>query len=182
MFKIVIPETELFDSEKNEFIYVKKQELLLEHSLISISKWESKWKKPFLVKDPPKTRDETIDYVRCMTITRDVDPIVYKGLTRDVLSEINDYIEDPMTATWFSKDSKRGNQNGEAVTAELVYYWMVALRIPFECQKWHFNKLLTLIRVCDIKNSGGKKMSKMATRQQYRELNMARRKAMKTKG
>ena len=182
MLKIIIPEVELYDSEKNEFINIKRQELLLEHSLMSISKWESKWKKPFLVKEA-RTRDETIDYVRCMTINRDIDPVVYKGLTNEALAEINKYIEDPMTATWFSDKNKRpSNPNGEVVTAELIYYWMVALNIPFECQKWHLNKLLTLIRVCDIKNSGGKKMSKMATSRQYRELNAARRKAMKTKG
>lgn len=183
MLKILIPESEYFDSKTNEFIYTKKQELLLEHSLMSISKWESKWKKPFFSKEK-KTLPETIDYVRCMTITKSVDPLIYKGLTRDAMEQINQYIEDPMTATWFSDDKSKG-RNREIVTAELVYYWMIALGIPFECQKWHFNKLLALIRVCNIKNdesNGGKKMSKRATMQSYNEINAARRKAMRTKG
>ena len=150
MLRITIPSVEMYDDSKNEYIYTKEQTLQLEHSLVSLSKWESKWCKPFLTKEA-KTIEETIDYVKCMTLTQNVDPSVYNYLTNENLAEISAYIEAPMTATTFS-DNKQDGRSREQVTAELVYYWMVALNIPFECQKWHLNRLLTLIRVCNIKN------------------------------
>jgi hypothetical protein len=154
--------------------------LQLEHSLVSLSKWESKWNKPFLSKDF-KTHEETLDYIKCMTINQNIDPDVYNGLTSEHITMINNYIESPMTATTFS-DSKQNKSNREIITSELIYYWMIALNIPFECQKWHLNRLLTLIRVCNIKNAPPKKMSKRATASQYAALNAARRKQMNTKG
>ena len=177
MLTIIIPETELYDEIQNEFKYVKEQKLVLEHSLVSLSKWESKWHKPFLSKDP-KTREETIDYIRCMTVNS-VDPIVYQCVSSDNIQEINKYIEDPMTATTIKSQTK-GKQ--EIITAEIIYYWMVALQIPFECQKWHLNKLLTLINVVNIKNKPPKKMSKKDVMSRNASLNAARRKALHTKG
>lgn len=181
MLQITIPGEELFDEEKQEFINYKEQTLQLEHSLISLSKWEAKWCKIFLSKQD-KTHEETIDYIRCMTLTPNVSPDVYDRLTQANFKEINDYIAAPMTATYFSKERPGGRANGEQTTSELIYYWMIALNIPFECQKWHLNRLLTLIRVCNIKNQPPKKMSKKDIASRNAALNAARRKQLNTKG
>ncbi len=158
MLQITVPAVDLWDETKEEFITTKEQVLQLEHSLVSVSKWEAKWCKTFLSKKE-KTYEETIDYIKCMTITQNVNPIVYKCLTNENIEQINKYISAPMTATWFSDDNA-GTPNREQVTSELIYYWMIALNIPFECQKWHLNRLLTLIRVCNIKNKPPKKMNR----------------------
>ena len=180
MLRITIPATELWDESKEEFINIKEQTLQLEHSLVSLSKWESKWCKPFLSKQE-KTQEQIIDYVRCMTITQNVNPEIYKYLSRDNLKQINDYIDAPMTATWFSEDkNKKGNNN--QITSEIIYYWMIAFNIPFECQKWHLNKLMTLIRVCDIKNQPPKKRSQKEIMNRNAALNAARRKRLNSKG
>lgn len=180
MLNITIPATEVFDEAKGEFTYVKAQTLQLEHSLISISKWESKWCKPFL-SNVDKTSEEVIDYVKCMTLNPSVDDSVYRCLTQANMKAINAYIDAPMTATTFFED-KTGKKNREIITAELIYYWMIALQIPFECQKWHLNRLLTLVRVCNIKNQPPKKMSKRDIMSRNARLNAARRQQMNTKG
>lgn len=180
MLQIVIPGQEFWDEQKQEFINTKEQVLQLEHSLISLSKWESKWCKVFLSKQE-KTQEETIDYIKCMTITPNVDPEVYNHLTRENIKEIEDYIAAPMTATYFSSDNA-GKSSREQVTSELIYYWMIALNIPFECQKWHLNRLLTLIKVCNIKNQPPKKMSKREIMSRNAALNAARRQQLNTKG
>lgn len=179
MLNIVVPARELWDEVNEQFISVKEQKLQLEHSLISLSKWESKWMKPFLSKDP-RTYEEAIDYIRCMTLTQNVDPAVYYCLTNENIKAINDYIDSPMTATTFS-DIKRP-PNREIITAEIIYYWMIALNIPMECQKWHLNRLLTLVEVCNIKNSPKKKISKKELASRNRALNAARRKKLNSKG
>jgi hypothetical protein len=179
MLRLTIPATEQWDEKNNQFITTREQTLLLEHSLISLSKWESKWCKPFLTKEE-KTFEETMDYVRCMCI-HDVDPEVLRYLTTENVSQINKYIEAPMTATTFSKDVNN-KPSREQVTAELVYYWMIALNIPFECENWHLNRLLTLIKVCNIKNAPPKKMSKSEISRRNAALNAARRKQYNTKG
>ena len=180
MLRITIPATEQWDERRQEFVHTKEQTLQLEHSLVSLSKWESKWCKPFLSKEG-KSHEETIDYIKCMTLNPSIDPDVYNGLTQENIRQINKYIEAPMTATTFSEE--RGSKaNREVVTAELIYYWMIALNIPFECQKWHLNKLLTLVRVCNIKNAPPKKMSKRATTNHYAQLNAARRKQFNSRG
>ncbi len=180
MLYITIPSCEMYDESTEEFVYAKEQTLQLEHSLVSLSKWESKWCKPFLSKQD-KTMEETIDYVRCMTVNQVSDPTVYSRLTLDNLNSINEYIGSPMTATTFSNTPK-GGSSGEQVTSELIYYWMIALNIPFECQKWHLNRLLTLIRVCEVKNQPPKKMSKREIMSRNAALNAARRKKLGTKG
>lgn len=180
MLRITVPATELWDEKKQEFVYAKEQTLCLEHSLVSLSKWESKWCKPFLTKDE-KTYEETIDYIKCMTLTQNVPPDTYERLTHDNVAQINNYIDSPMTATTFNERTKRG-LNREQVTSEVMYYWMVALNIPFECQKWHLNRLITLIRVCNIKNQPNKKMSRRDILSQNAALNAARRKKLNTKG
>ena len=180
MLRITIPAVEQWDEAKQEFIYTKEQTLSLEHSLVSLSKWESKWCKAFLTKQE-KTFEETLDYIKCMTLTQNVDPEVYNYLTNGNIKEINEYIEAPMTATYFSHE-KTSKTSREQVTAELIYYWMIALNIPFECQKWHLNRLLTLIKVCNIKNQPPKKRSKKDIMSRNAALNAARRKRLNTKG
>ncbi|MCI6805710.1 MAG: hypothetical protein MR912_08995 [Prevotella sp.] len=181
MLEITVPAAELWDEINNQFIYTKKQTLRLEHSLVSLSKWESKWCKPFLSKTD-KTTQEIIDYVKCMTLTQNVPDEVYMCLTADNLREIDNYINAPMTATWFSKEDKPSRANQEQVTSELIYYWMIAFGIPCEYQKWHINRLLTLIRICNIKNQPPKKMSKRDIMSRNAALNAARRNQLHTKG
>ena len=179
MLDIIIPESERFDEKKGEFIYIKEQRICLEHSLISLSKWESKYEKPFLSSD--KTPAEVLDYIRFMTLTQNVKPEVYYCLSKENIEDIQKYIEAPMTATTVPKSNKR-NPVHEIVTSELIYYWMVALNIPFECQKWHLNRLLKLIEVCSYKNEPPKKMSRSEILQRNRQLNAARRAKYHTKG
>ena len=181
MLRITIPATEMWDEGNQEFKYTKECTLQLEHSLVSLQKWESKWRKPFLSKDG-MTTEETIDYIRCMTITQNVPPEVYGSLTHENIKEVEEYINAPMTATWFSEEKKTGRSNGEVVTAELIYHWMIALQIPSEYRKWHLNQLLTLIRVCNVKNAPPKKMGKRAIMSRNAALNAARRQQFNTNG
>ena len=170
----------LWDEVNEKFVDSKEHVLQLEHSLVSLSKWESKWCKPFLSKEN-KTFEETIDYIRCMTINQNIPDEVYNCLTGENIREINEYISAPMTATRFSNDVM-GKGSREQITSELIYYWMIALNIPFECQKWHINRLLTLIRVCNIKNQPSKKMSRREIMSRNTALNAARRKKLRTNG
>lgn len=181
MLLIEIPiNPEGWDEVKEEFVSAEVKTLSLEHSLVSLSKWESKWNKPFLGKDE-KTFEETLDYIKCMTLTKNVDPSVYEHLTSENIKQINEYIGAKMTATTFSQEPG-GKKNSEIITSELIYYWMIALQIPFECQKWHLNRLLTLIRVCNIKNQPPKKMSRREIMSRNAALNAARRKQFNTNG
>lgn len=179
MLEITIPETDYYDEIHERFVTAKAQTLKLEHSLVSISKWESKWNKPFLT-DKPKTWEETIDYFRCMTITNNIDPVVYYAITNDVVKQIQEYIDAPMTATWFRKENRPTSRR--IVTSEVIYSQMIALHIPVEFEKWHLNRLLTLIRVCNEENEPHKKMSKREAMQQQRAINAARRKQYNTRG
>ena len=179
MLQITIPGVEKWDEDKEEFVYTKSRTISLEHSLVSISKWESKWcKSYFSTRD--KTTEEVIDYIKCMTITQNVPDYVYENLTNGNIAEISAYIEAPMTATTFSNDNPKPNR--EIITTEIIYYWMISLNIPMECQKWHINRLLTLIRVFNIKNAPPKKINKNEILRRNAELNAARRKKMHTKG
>lgn len=180
MLRITIQAIEQWDEQKQEFVSTKEQTLQLEHSLVSLSKWESRWCKAFLTKNE-KSFEETQDYIKCMTLTQNVDPNVYNYLTNGNIDEVNNYIEAPMTATYFS-DDKNGKTSREQITAELIYYWMIALNIPVEFQKWHLNRLLTLIKVCNIKNQPPKKRSKKDVMSRNAALNAARRKQLNTRG
>ena len=181
MLQITVPaHGELWDEANEMFIQTKEQTLRLEHSLVSVSKWESRWRKPFL-DGKPKTRDETLDYIRCMTITQNVDPKAYLSLTDKNYREINDYIDDKHTATTFRKEPNP-KRSREIVTSELIYYWMLQYGIPFECQTWHLNRLLTLIRICNVKSEPPKKRSKSEIARSYAAENAARKKLWNTTG
>lgn len=190
MLKIKIPdqpEEQLWDEENEIFVYrpgAKGCLLNLEHSLISVSKWESIWHKAFLdTKD--RTVEETLSYIECMTVTpSNVDPEIYKRIPQSEYEKINEYINNPSTATTIGGGKSGRTSTGELVTSELIYYWMTAVNVPFECEKWHLNRLLTLIRICEIKNDpkSQKKMSANEIRKDYDKLNEARRRALHTKG
>ena len=182
MLQIAVPLTpEYWDEKKQEFIPAETVTLQLEHSLVSISKWESKWCKSFIASSKKLTDEEILDYIHCMTLNKNIQPDVYNHLTPFNVKEIEKYISAPMTATYFS-ENKNSKTSRETVTSELIYYWMIALNIPFECQKWHLNRLLTLIRVCNVKNQPPKKMSKRDIMSRNAALNAARRKQFNTKG
>lgn len=180
MLEIIIPSAELWDRQNERFVYTKEQTLRLEHSLVSISKWESKWHKSFLSKDE-KTYEETVDYIRCMTLTQNIDQTVYAHLTNQNIQNINRYIEDPMTASTVNEE-KNGSISKKRITSELIYYWMVAYNIPFECQKWHLNRLLMLIRICNAENRPPKKHSKRDLYRQQAAINAANKKRFNSKG
>lgn len=186
MLKITVLGTELFKPDTNEFVTTKSQTLILEHSLISISKWEAKYEKPFLTKDP-MNEEELTDYIRFMTINKPSDDLVYLTLSSENYSEIKAYIEAPMTATTFSKTSE--STSHRIVTSELIYYWMVASQIPFECEKWHINRLMTLIRVCSAENQAQSKAQSQRTPKGRRSaassrhaINAARRSHLHSQG
>lgn len=177
---IVVPGRDFYDPETNRFISVKEQKLVLEHSLLSIAKWESKWHKAYLSKTK-KTDEENIDYIRCMCLTEPPDPNVFYALTVQNVKDIADYISNPMTATTFKNQNQRPSR--EIITNELIYFWMTNFNIPFDpCQKWHLNRLMTLIEVASIKSQPGKKMSKRDILSQNAALNAARRAKYGTKG
>lgn len=179
MLDIVIPEQEFFDEEKNEFIYMKPIPLKMEHSLISVSKWESKWHKAFLSKRE-RSSEETLDYFRCMTINQ-VDPVVFNFLSPDNINAIITYINEPMTAVYTPPDTEKAHSR-DTTTSELLYYYMISLGIPFECEKWHLNRLLSLIHVCQIKSQPPKSVNKAAIARRNHQLNAARRKKYHTNG
>lgn len=181
MLEIIVPGIEDWDERTEEFVTrVKEQTLRLEHSLVSLSKWESKWHKSFL-HTHDKTTEEIVDYIKCMTLTQGVDPSVYNRLSSENIQAINAYIGDPMTATTIS-NKENGKPNREIVTAELIYYWMISHQIPFECRKWHLNQLLTLIQVCNVKSAPPKRQSRSSVANQQAALNAARRKKYNTRG
>lgn len=174
---------ELFDSSTNRFYYtphIPAQQIIIAHSLISVSKWESKWHKPFISKTKLKP-EELLDYIKCMTLTKNVDDDVYTyGLSKKNIDEINDYINDPMTATklyhWEENTTKA---QGQQVTSERLYMWMIQLNIPVDiCEKWHLNRLLTLIDLCQSANQKGHKL----TSAEMDKINKMRRKKYHSKG
>ena len=181
MLTLKIQDKEFFDEKTEKFKTVKGQTLQLEHSLVSISKWEAKYKKPFLSREK-KTVEETLDYIRFMTITQNVNPLIYSALTNEQIMEINRYIDDPMTATVIKKQEGKGKGTGKIITSEEIYYQMIAYQIPVEFQRWHFNRLMMLIQVCDEKNKPKKKMRKGDIARRNRSLNAARRAQLGTRG
>lgn len=180
MLTITVPGIEMFDEKSQEFTTHGDVVLELEHSLVSLSKWESKFEKPFLSKEE-KTAEEILWYIKCMTLTSDVPEDVFLKLSEDNVSDINGYIEAKMTATWFSELAQT-SRSREIITAELIYYWMTVFHIDFECQYWHLNRLFTLIRICNEKQDKPKKMSRAEIARRNSELNAKRKAELKTKG
>lgn len=180
MLRITIPAIQLWDEVNSEFIDRDEQTLELEHSLVSLAKWESKWCKAFLGK-AEKTDEEVRDYIRCMTVTPNVDPDIYNYLTNDNFKEINEYIQAPMTATTFPED-KSAKGGRRVITAEVIYSWMISLQIPIEFERWHLNRLMTQIRTCSVMNQSPKKMSKKDVMSQNAALNAARRQKLNSRG
>lgn len=193
MLLLELTPVECFDEDAGVFYYAfpwakdvhvpedQVYKIQLEHSLLSLSRWEEKWKVPFLYEKTEKTTEQTLDYIRFMTITKNVPPELYANLTTDQIIKITSYIEDSHTATWFNEKQAGGKKgNKQIITAEIIYYWMIANNIPWDpAERWHLNKLLTLIRVCSIENSPKKKQSKSEIVDEYRRIKAARRAARK---
>ena len=172
MLSVTIPSEEFFNERTGEFVMVDGKTIQMEHSLISVSKWEAKWKTPFFT-DKQKTIPQIVDYYRCMTVTPNVNPMIFRMIRGENEKKIWDYINDSQTATTIKRSgAKKGH---EILTSELIYYYMTALNIPFECEKWHMSRLLTLIEVASIKSQPSKKMGKKDIYNQNRALNAARR-------
>lgn len=180
--EITVEKDELWDTEKEEFIYVPGTTIHLEHSLHSVAKWESIIKRPYFDEKKPMTDDEFKEYLKCMTIEDHVSDEVYRGMTYSDYTAIRKYMDDAMTATWFKEDKTKPKGPKQIITAEIIYYYMVELGIPFECEHWHLNRLLTLIRVCSEKQAIPKKMAKKDIFSQNASLNAARRAKLHSKG
>lgn len=179
MLLITLPEKEYFIPETSSFRYEEERELHLEHSLFTISKWEEKWRKPFL--NTQKTPEETIDYVRCMCTDGDIDIQTIARMTREDWQKIESYIQDPATATTFAKDKKKGGRT-KRITSEEIYYMMSDFNIPYSCEHWHLNRLMTLIQICAIRGNPQKKMSRSELLKRQAMLNAARRGKTGSKG
>lgn len=186
MLTITVPDKEWFNDDTSEFVYTKGATIQMEHSLISLAKWESKWKKAFLDKIGTLTPEEMIDYFRCMTIGSKIDETIFVAIWNDISlrNKVMDYINDSMSAVKFRDDTDGPHSSiKDSLTSDLIYYWMVANNIPFECEKWHVNRLIALIRICGIKNnSGNKTMSKADLMRRNKALNAARRSKMHSRG
>ena len=181
MLQIYVPTQEYYDERNEMFINIPAVTLKLEHTLVAISKWEAKWKKAFLGKQE-KTNEEIVDYVKCMTLNEEpIDSMVYTALTASDFKKVKAYLEDKMSASCLPERDK--GESGDTVTSELIYYWMVALQIPFECQYWHLNRLLTLVQICNMKNNPDKrKMSREELLARNRALNAERKAKYNSRG
>ncbi len=176
MLSVTIPMIEKFDNITNEFIRFEEQIILLEHSLVSLSKWESKWHTVFL-SDNKLSNEQMLDYIKCMCLNK----ANIENITNDQMIQIKEYIDNPMSATIIKQNQTKTGFK-EEMTSELIYYWMICLNIPFSCEKWHLNRLLKLITLCSIKNSPPKKMGRQDLANKNREANEARKKALNTRG
>lgn len=186
MLEIFVPETEVYNNVTEEFVATKSYQLKLEHSLLSVAKWEAKHHKVFLSKGGSKTTDETFSYIQCMCLQYEPTIEQLKLIPGPLIKQITEYIHDPMTATWFSEDKSRAvgrnKRNNEVTTSEVIYYQMVELGVWKECEKWHLNRLLTLIQVISLKRTPPKKRSKKDILNEQQMLNEQRKRQLGTKG
>jgi hypothetical protein len=180
VLRITVPGVEHFDEENSEFITKGDYVLELEHSLVTLSKWESITERPFLA-EGKKTAEDVMSYIRVMVQTPDVPPVVFDRLSQENIDDINKYIAAKMSATWFST-VPNAPKTKETITSELIYYWMTVFNIPWEAQYWHLSRLFTLIKVCNEKNAKPKKMSRAETVARNRKLNEERKQQFKTRG
>lgn len=180
MLTITVPGVEMYDEDRQEFITQGDVVLVLEHSLVSLSKWESIFEKPFLG-EANKTQEEIYGYIKAMTLTSDVPDEVFDKLSSANIEAINAHIDARMSATWFS-DTPSAPQSHDVITSELIYYWMTVFQIPFECETWHLNRLFTLIRICNVKQSKPTKMSRSEVAARNRELNAQRKAQLQSNG
>lgn len=180
MLTILVPGIELYDEVHEEFTNSESFVLELEHSLVSLSKWESIFEKPFLGPET-RTTEEVFGYIKAMALDPKISPEVFYRLSQENLDEINKYIDAKMSATWFN-DTPTGPKNREVITAELIYYWMISFNIPIEFEHWHLNRLFTLIKVFNVKNSKPRKMSASERAARNRDLNAQRRAQLGTNG
>lgn len=182
MLTITVPGSRMLDEKTNKIFTVPTQELKLEHSLRAISEWESKYKKPFQkTLESGIKRNELIDYFRCMT-QNTVDPNIYYNINSKIVDEILTYMQDSQTATTINNKGKKPPKR-RTLTAELVYGWMVSYGIPFECDQWHINKLLMLIKVCGELDNPAKPSKKGGdAARAFAQLNAKRRAANKSRG
>ena len=187
MVEIYIPKSQIIDEETGVVYTAEKDwKLALEHSLISVQKWEAKWHVAFLNKGT-RTFEQTIDYLRCMTLTPNVPDEVYYCIPHTELKRVLEYVDDPMTATRINDGFDSGNSYGkkmgkDVITAEVIYNWMISLNIPTEYRKWHLNQLLTLIRVINAKNQPKKKRRMRDVLEEYKSINEANKRRFGTKG
>lgn len=186
MLTVTLPGVELYDDNTSTFTTIKGTTITLEHSLVAISKWESKWKVPFLSKEA-KTRAQTLDYIKCMTVTQNVNPLLYLYIPDSIIKQIQDYMDDKMTATWFREEKGPKKTRERVVTSELIYYWMIESNIPMECQKWHLNRLITLIQVVNEERKAAdpnnkKRRNPRDIAKSRSELNRQRRELLNSRG
>lgn len=188
---LTVPGGEYYNDDTNTFFEVKEQTIRLKHSLVSISKWEAKYQRPFIDEKKPPTREEMLDYIRFMTITQNVDRSIYNRLTSSHHELINKYINSKMCGTSIGDDKEQSKQMRgrykKPISSELIYYWMTEYNIPFECRKWHFGRLMMLIRVCGIKkaqmnNAAKGKKGKTNSGRDYRSINAANKRKYNTRG
>ena len=181
MLSINIKSRELFDERTSEFITVKGGTLKLEHSLVSISKWESKWKIPFLSKEK-KTNEQIDDYIRCMSVNGDPDPILIASISSEDKNRIIDYIEEKQTAPWSTNFDGKRNTQSDIITSQRIYYWMIVYHIPHDYEKWHLSTLLTLIEICNRENTPPKKMTQAEIIARNKALNAERKARLHSRG
>lgn len=194
MLVLKIESRQLWDPNTEEFVYINETELRLEHSLLALAKWESKWHVPFFTASGELTMEQQLDYIRCMNLNDETDPGVYAMLTKKQLQAITEYMDDPMTATWF-RGEPRPNEprtgkvslrklrsRGTETTAEVIYCQMFQFGVPKECEQWHLNRLMTLLRVCSESQMPPKKMSPGEATAQRQALNAKRKAKLRTRG
>lgn len=176
MLELTVTLKEGYDESIGEFVELSGAVLQLEHSLVSLSKWESKWEKSFLDSKTEKTEEMLLDYIRCMILNEYEEETLQK-LTREQVTQINEYINAKRTATWFNERPTDGRRapRAKVITSDLIYYWMVAMTIPFECQTWHLNRLITLIRITEAENKPKERMGRKESMAQHRATNQRRR-------